>query len=141
MTRKLILDLDDLAMAMTLDAPDLHHYLDTETGEVALVTDETRRTLEDIYEALDGQTIDAAALVAAARERKLLDDDIEALLVADQAEEGFGSRFIAIPHIPSRDGYEDMEDGHPTLRDPRPRGRLERAIQGRGAFRRFKDVL
>jgi hypothetical protein len=41
----------------------------------------------------------------------------------------------------SRDGYRDMELFIGTMRDPGRADRLEIAISGRGAFRRFKDVL
>ncbi len=41
----------------------------------------------------------------------------------------------------SRDGYRDMERFIGTVRDPGCADRLEIAISGRGAFRRFKDVL
>lgn len=47
----------------------------------------------------------------------------------------------AIDPLPSREGYEDMEDFIGHVRDPRARELLARAIQGRGAFRRFKDTL
>ena len=41
----------------------------------------------------------------------------------------------------SRDGYRDMELFIGTVRDPGRADRLEIAVSGRGAFRRFKDVL
>jgi Uncharacterised protein family (UPF0158) len=41
----------------------------------------------------------------------------------------------------SRDGYRDMERFIGTVRAPGLADRLEVAISGRGAFRRFKDVL
>jgi hypothetical protein len=41
----------------------------------------------------------------------------------------------------SRDGYRDMELFIGTVRNPGRADRLEIAISGRGAFRRFKDVL
>lgn len=44
------------------------------------------------------------------------------------------------PH-PSSVGYGDMEDFIALVPDPRAQDRLARAIEGRGAFRRFKDVL
>jgi predicted nucleotidyltransferase len=47
----------------------------------------------------------------------------------------------AIEPTPSREGYADMEDFIARVRDPRARDLLERAIAGRGAFRRFKDTL
>lgn len=41
----------------------------------------------------------------------------------------------------SRDGYRDMERFIETVTDPGRADRLDIAITGRGAFRRFKDVL
>lgn len=48
---------------------------------------------------------------------------------------------IRIEPWPSHVGYGDMEDFIEQVRDPRARDLLERAIAGRGAFRRFKDAL
>src|SRR6266498_593669 len=48
---------------------------------------------------------------------------------------------IQIEPIPSREAYGDMEDFIARVRDPRARDLLERAVAGRGAFRRFKDTL
>jgi Uncharacterised protein family (UPF0158)/Nucleotidyltransferase domain len=47
----------------------------------------------------------------------------------------------AIDPIPSHEGYEDMRDFIESVRDPQARDLLDRAIAGRGAFRRFKDTL
>jgi hypothetical protein len=46
-----------------------------------------------------------------------------------------------IDPIPSHEGYEEMQAFIERVRDPRARDLLERAIAGRGAFRRFKDTL
>jgi len=46
-----------------------------------------------------------------------------------------------IEPTPSREEYADMEDFIDRVRDPRARDLLSRAIEGRGAFRRFKDTL
>jgi predicted nucleotidyltransferase len=48
---------------------------------------------------------------------------------------------IPIEPVLSHEGYRDMEDFIALVRDPRARELLERAIEGRGAFRRFKDTL
>jgi uncharacterized protein (UPF0332 family) len=48
---------------------------------------------------------------------------------------------IEIQPLPTEVGYADMEDFVAQVRDPRARALLERAITGRGAFRRFKDTL
>lgn len=49
--------------------------------------------------------------------------------------------FIFIEPLRSRESYMDLEDFTALVRDPRARDLLERAIAGRGAFRRFKDTL
>lgn len=48
---------------------------------------------------------------------------------------------VAVEPIDSRESYTDMEMFVDRVRDPRARDLLSRAIQGRGAFRRFKDTL
>jgi hypothetical protein len=48
---------------------------------------------------------------------------------------------IAIEPLPSSIGYRDMEDFTARVRDPHARELLQNALNGRGAFRRFKDLL
>jgi hypothetical protein len=48
---------------------------------------------------------------------------------------------VRVEPLPSWVGYRDMEDFAARVREPRTRDLLERAIAGRGAFRRFKDAL
>lgn len=48
---------------------------------------------------------------------------------------------VPIEPIPSHESYQDLVDFTSSVRDPRARDLLERAIAGRGAFRRFKDTL
>ena len=52
-----------------------------------------------------------------------------------------GRRLILVEPLPPAVGYRDMEDFIACVREPRTRDLLERAIAGRGAFRRFKDAL
>lgn len=49
--------------------------------------------------------------------------------------------FVHIDSLLSHDSYRDLEDFVALVRDPRAHEMLVRAIQGRGAFRRFKDTL
>jgi Uncharacterised protein family (UPF0158) len=58
-----------------------------------------------------------------------------------QAREDGEHSPIAVDPLPTAVGYGDMEDFVARVRDPRARYLLERAIAGRGAFRRFKDTL
>ncbi|OIN82175.1 UPF0158 family protein, partial [Mycobacterium malmoense] len=50
-------------------------------------------------------------------------------------------RWLYVECVGSRDGYRDMERFIDTVGDPAIADRLEIAISGKGAFRRFKDVL
>ncbi len=50
-------------------------------------------------------------------------------------------RYKRIPKVESHEGYEDMEDLIATVEDEHLAELLEVAINGKGAFRRFKDVL
>lgn len=59
----------------------------------------------------------------------------------DPDESDDPERWIRVECEGSRDGYRDMEMFIGTVSDPDKADRLEIAIQGRGAFRRFKDVL
>jgi hypothetical protein len=62
--------------------------------------------------------------------------------VDDDGEEHPEERgFLHVEPITSHDGYRDMEEFVERVRDPRARELLARAIEGRGAFRRFKDTL
>jgi hypothetical protein len=60
--------------------------------------------------------------------------------LAEQIEED-GERYIAIPYQGSEAGYRDMAEFIASIDDNRTRALLEAAIHGKGAFRRFKDVL
>ena len=58
----------------------------------------------------------------------------------DKIEEEF-ERYEQIPKAESHDGYRDMEDFIATVENEHLAELLEVAINGKGAFRRFKDVL
>jgi hypothetical protein len=58
-----------------------------------------------------------------------------------EQEDALDRDLILVEPIPSQDAYGDLEDFIGRVRDPKARGLLERAIAGRGAFRRFKDTL
>jgi hypothetical protein len=56
-------------------------------------------------------------------------------------DQSAADELIAIEPLPSAVGYRDMEDFAVRVRDPQARELLEGALSGRGAFRRFKDLL
>jgi hypothetical protein len=63
------------------------------------------------------------------------------LLEADMVENDTNGRFVEIPSFDSYEAYGVMEAFIDTVTDDRLANQLQRAITGRGAFRRFKDVL
>ncbi|MDO5503815.1 MAG: ketopantoate reductase family protein, partial [Actinomycetia bacterium] len=52
-----------------------------------------------------------------------------------------GPEWVWVEHTGSRTSWEDMADFVDTVEDADLRDRFERAIHGKGAFRRFRDVL
>jgi Uncharacterised protein family (UPF0158) len=59
----------------------------------------------------------------------------------EEACDTFDKRYINVPHMGSHDSYEDMKDFIDTVTNETLQKLLCVAINGRGAFRRFKDVL
>ncbi len=129
------IDLSLLEAAMEMSSSsEGRHVLDVETGDVILVTDEVQRALEETREL-------PVTLDAALAEMDLPDWMNDAVREADAVDRHFGTRFIEIPGVESRDAYNDMAEFIETIADEHLRERFRAAIVGRGAFRRFKDTL
>ena len=71
------------------------------------------------------------------------DDPVEGVPAEDdeEVEQELHDRFLEIPCVGSRDGYQDMVNFIETVGDERLRDLLGVAVTGKGAFGRFKDVL
>jgi hypothetical protein len=54
---------------------------------------------------------------------------------------GDNGHLLELPRLGPRDGYEDMRRFIATVASPPLRDRLQRSVQGPGAFRRFRDTL
>ena len=117
------MELDAAFQTSSWGLVEMRFYLDLETGDVVMVTDEIARYLES------------------PPDRKLPDWMHVAIQEARQVEEGYGTRYTDIPQADSHEGYRDMEHFIGTVRNSHLQDRLWRVIQGRGAFRYFKDVL
>ena len=117
------------------------YYFDLETGNVVMIGDETRRELEDLYAGLDDGGEEAPDLDDLLQGSDLPDWRKESLRQADEVEAGYGKRYVSVPRAEAHQDYRDMEDFIATVENERLRDRLWRAIEGRGAFRYFRDVL
>jgi hypothetical protein len=142
MMRKVKVDLDELAMALNTGFPELHQYLDLETGDIIAIMDEFSRELEEIYEEIydeDGNR--SVSLEEYLEQWDGPDWQKDTILDADRVEQGYGTRYIRVERDDPYGDYRDMEYFVGIVEDARLRERLGDAIRGRGAFRRFKDLL
>jgi len=142
MKRKVNVELDELAIALDTDFSELHQYLDLETGRIVAIMEEITWELEEIYEEIydeDGNRV--VTLEDYLQQRDDPDWQKEMILEADRVEQGYGTRYIRVERDDPYGDYRDMERFIGTVEDARLRERLWNAIQGRGAFRRFKDLL
>ncbi len=140
--RKLRVRIDEIASAMEDHTGETEYYLDTKTGEVVVLS-----TSFDI----DDDEFDDAGLA----DQDPYGDEDEASGAVDPAIEQSGGfhypsrreveadpdRYRPIPEISSREVYNLMVEFAESVSDPVLRRMLEVALNGRGAFRRFKDVL
>ena len=142
--RKVKVNLHELSAAIETKMMGVDNYLDLETGQVVMVTDEARMDLEDIYDEIYDKK---GNRVVSLEEHLQQRDDLqewykETLITADLVKLHYRERFVAIdPGEPYSD-YHDMERfiGH-RIENDRLRGQFWEAIQGRGAFRRFNNLL
>jgi Uncharacterised protein family (UPF0158) len=143
--RQIRVDLAGLVDAFDEGSDEVSAYLDLESGEVIRLTAEIQHELEAISADLPEESPDdeayRAAFAAALDRRGLPAWRHELLREADAVEGGLGTRFLPVPGADSRAGYADMEAFIETVASLRLQERLRGAIRGRGAFRRFKDVL
>jgi hypothetical protein len=136
--RKLKINHIDFETAFELSRYETTAYLDTETGAVIFVEDYVADQLGELLADVDSAE-GIESLVQA--QTDLSDIDRQQLLDAARVEGDADNRYRMIPRQDSRDGYQDMQEYIWSLEDEHLRELLEVAIQGSGAFRRFKDVL
>jgi hypothetical protein len=141
--RKVKVDMNELDAALNWGMSEWDSYLDLETGKVVGIDDETRRTLEELVEeTYDEEGNQLTSLEALLQGRDDIQDwQKELLLEADLVEREYGRRYISVEPDDSYQDYNDMDHFIATLDDDQLQDRLWRAIRGRGAFRRFKDLV
>ena len=135
--RRLKIKLIDLEGAFEMNSPEMHHYLDTETGEVLMVTDEFSQELEQLWEEAGPKD----KLEDLLRKSKLPDLQKQALAEAQRVEEHYGTRVVSVPEPDAHRDSGDVDAFIATIAEPALRAELHRAFRGRGAFRRFREVL
>jgi hypothetical protein len=142
MKRKTNVDLDELASALDADSSELHQYLDLDTGRIVPIMQEIAWELEEVYDEIyDEAGNRVVSLEDYLQHRDVPDWQKQMMLEADRVEQEFGTRYIRVEGDDPHDDYRAMERFIGTVEDVRLRERLWSAIRGRGAFRRFKDLL
>ena len=106
--RDLKVNLEDLKMAFDTSFAETWYYLDLATGEVVVVTEETRGQLEALFETTEAETIEAIG--EAIQQEDLPDWQKEELHSAALVEFGYNSRFVEIPQADSQEGYLRCSD-------------------------------
>ncbi|MHC2994707.1 MAG: hypothetical protein IBV53_04295 [Candidatus Atribacteria bacterium] len=125
--KKLKVDLEMIANAMEdVDRTVMDYYLDKETGEVIFIPEEVSRYVEEEDENLREELPDWQK-----KEVKLAQD----ILFKNP------DRYICIPERPSYKGYNLMVEFAEKVEDELLREKLSIALDGKGAFRRFKNVI
>ena len=123
--KKLKVDLSELVFEMEMgDNMERSGYLDTETGEIIDMPVDIMRAVED------GET-----------ESALVEWDEELAETADKILSDEKNRFLPIPRRESREGYAIMVSFTETVAGKGLKEKLTAALDGKGAFRRFRNVL
>ena len=137
--KQLTINKIDFELAFELSDFESSAYLDRKSGAVVIVEEYALTELEKHVAEDD----DLSVIVQKINSDDTLDESERAMLIAvieikysDNIE-----HYELIPKQDSRNGYRDMQEYIWSLEDESFAERLEDAIHGRGAFRRFKDIL
>lgn len=110
----LVIDAEELVMALEMQDEGARYFLDRETGELHFVMDDEL----DAEWALDEEETGG-------------DDKVDYT----------AERFLEVERVPSHVGWEVMRDFVEQLPDDRSTQQLAQALSGKSPFRRFQDVL
>jgi hypothetical protein len=141
--KRITVDLEELMLAFSSSLMEGRYYLDTTTGQVLLITDAARGQREDLYdEYFDPDEPEAFVFEdLLAQTDSLRQWQKEQVRDVEFVETHFGTRVIAVPELPTYEAYNDMQDFISTIEDDSLSHQLMEATHGRGAFRRFRDIL
>ncbi len=118
------------------------YYLDLKTGEVKVIAVEIlNRANQMLYLSPDdeyepGVVFDSEVNIEAEVDEETLEAIEEALRVLLDEK-----RYVRIPERDSADAFSTMREFAETVEDEALKEALFRALDGKGAFRRFKDTL
>ena len=127
----------DFEDAFTNSSYEHHYWLDKKTGKVIFWDEEIEILLEDEDELSDAPEWQREAVEELRPVLRAIGE-----LPGDESDEPVEpDRYVEIPKDETHDAYQDMADFAGTVTDSRLQELLAVALSGKGAFRRFKDVL
>src|SRR5688572_29844139 len=98
MARRLPINLDDLMEAFDNASSDHQYHVDLETGEIILISSDTRKNLDDVYEhLLDFGEEGFWAVENVLRERGYSEEEQRGIFALFLIEGGWGLRYLSIP--------------------------------------------
>lgn len=121
--RKLEIDFDEIASLMESDFDLYKYYLDTHTGETVVVP----------YDLLDSESFDTEEIENLPKWERELVPVVQEILEGD--------RYEPIPRVESYQVYDLMAEFAETVSNRRLQRLLSVALDGKGAFGRFKRVM
>ena len=138
------IDFDETQKAMEdISRDSFDYYLDRETGEVIPFSEELLQEVQAKLYACDSDEIeDDVEYIEYDEEPEELpawmEDEVELALEILLDEEG---RYVRVPERSNAAAFESMAKFIGTLENPLLGDELTAALNGKGAFRRFKNVL
>lgn len=143
MGKILRIDFDEIQKAMEDVVRDsFDYFLDLQTGEViALSEDILSEVGARLYEGDFDEIEDNVESIEFSEEPDLpcwMEDEVELVIEVLLNENG---RYVYIPERYSSEAHHIMTEFLETVKDPVIKGELIHALHGKGAFKRFKNVL
>jgi uncharacterized protein len=142
--KKLEIDFDEIQKAMEdISRDSFDYYLDRETGEIIPFSEELLQKVQAKLYACDSEEIgDDIEYIEYDEEPEELpewmEDEVELSLEILLDEE---DRYVRVPERSNAAAFESMAKFIGTVEDPVLAEELTAALNGKGAFRRFKNVL
>jgi len=141
--KKLNINFDEIQKAMEdISRDTFDYFLDLETGEVITFSEEILGEIKSrLYDSDSEEIGEDVEYIEFDEEPEIpdwMEDEVEMALEILLDEDG---RYARIPERKSQKTYSSMAGFIETVEDPILKEELSHALNGKGAFRRFKDVL
>lgn len=141
--KELKVNCDEIQKAMEdISRDTFDYFLDTQTGEVITFSEEILNELKDLlYDEDYEEMADEIEYIEFDQEPEVPDWMFDEADLALEILLNSISRYIRIPERNSDTAFSVMKEFVQTVRNRALQKKLLNALNGRGAFRRFKDIL